>query len=85
MILYYTGTGNSRYAAELLGHQLNDTVRDCTPLYARRHHAPVPFRNAMGICLPHLCLADPSYFCGFSDPMPFFRQQAGILCNDLRR
>ena len=76
MILYYTGTGNSRYAAELLGHRLNDTVRDCTP---------VPFRNAMGICLPHLCLADPSYFCGFSDPMPFFRQQAGILCNDLRR
>lgn len=31
MILYYTGTGNSRYAAELLGHRLNDTVRDCTP------------------------------------------------------
>ena len=28
MILYYTGTGNSRYAAELLGHRLNDTVRD---------------------------------------------------------
>ena len=30
MILYYTGTGNSRYAAKLLGHRLNDTVRDCT-------------------------------------------------------
>ena len=32
MILYYTGTGNSRYAAELLGHQLNDTVRTAPPL-----------------------------------------------------
>ena len=31
MILYYTGTGNSRYAAKLLGHRLNDAVRDCTP------------------------------------------------------
>ncbi len=85
MILYYTGTGNSRYAAELLGHQLNDTVRDCTPFMQGGTTPLVPFRNAMGICLPHLCLADPSYFCGFSDPMPFFRQQAGILCNDLRR
>ena len=28
MIVYFSGTGNSRYAAEFLAHQLNDTVLD---------------------------------------------------------
>ena len=43
MILYYTGTGNSRYAAKLLGHRLNDTVRDCTPfIQAAPHPGSIP-------------------------------------------
>ena len=47
MILYYTGTGNSRYAAKLLGHRLNDTVRDCTPFIqggtTPRFHSVTPW------------------------------------------
>lgn len=30
MIVYFTGTGNSRYAAELLGDVLEDSVLDCS-------------------------------------------------------
>lgn len=85
MILYYTGTGNSRYAAKLLGHRLNDTVRDCTPFIqggtTPRFHSVTPW---VFVC-PTYAWQIPPYFCGFSDPMPFFRQQAGILCDDLRR
>lgn len=47
MILYYTGTGNSRYAAELLGQRLDDTVRDCNPFIKNgttpRFHSETPW------------------------------------------
>ena len=72
MILYYTGTGNSRYAAELLGHRLNDTVRDCTPFMqggtTPRFHSVTPW---VFVCptyawqIPHI-FADFLTRCHFS-------------------
>lgn len=72
MILYYTGTGNSRYAAELLGHRLNDTVRDCTPFIqggtTPRFHSVTPW---VFVCptyawqIPHI-FADFLTRCHFS-------------------
>lgn len=40
MILYFSGTGNSRYVAEALGHHLDDTVCSLAP-YLREDAAPV--------------------------------------------
>ena len=72
MVLYFTGTGNSRYAAELLGHRLNDTVRDCTPLMqggtTPRFHSVTPW---VFVCptyawqIPHI-FADFLTRCHFS-------------------
>ena len=72
MILYYTGTGNSRYAAKLLGHRLNDTVRDCTPFIqgdiTPRFHSVTPW---VFVCptyawqIPHI-FADFLTRCHFS-------------------
>ena len=72
MILYYTGTGNSRYAAKLLGHRLNDTVRDCTPFMqggtTPRFHSVTPW---VFVCptyawqIPHI-FADFLTRCHFS-------------------
>ena len=72
MILYYTGPGNSRYAAELLGHRLNDTVRDCTPFMqggtTPRFHSVTPW---VFVCptyawqIPHI-FADFLTRCHFS-------------------
>lgn len=35
MIVYYSGTGNSRYCAQLLAHRLEDTLLDALPLLRR--------------------------------------------------
>ena len=80
MILYYTGTGNSRYAAELLGHQLNDTVRDCTPFMqggtTPRFHSVTPW---VFVCptyawqIPHI-FADFLTRCHFSGSRSEIRQ-----------
>lgn len=92
MILYYTGTGNSRYAAELLGHRLNDTVRDCTPFMqggtTPRFHSVTPW---VFVCptyawqIPHL-FADFLTRCHFSGSrQAYFVMTCGGEIHNARR
>lgn len=62
MIYYLTGTGNSRWAAQLLADHLHDTRRGCRPRPQKRPGAFPPFRKTVGLCLSHLRLADPHVF-----------------------
>lgn len=59
MILYYTGTGNSRYAAEYIGDRLGDEVVDLFSRIRDKDYSVIESATPFVICVPTYCWQIP--------------------------
>ena len=80
MIIYYTGTGNSRYCAGYLAKELNTGTLDAFN-YIRRG---IYLGRTMGLCLADARLAAAGDIFGFHGVGLLFRGQTGVFRHDLR-
>ena len=76
MVVYYTGTGNSRYVAQRFAAALGDDL--ITANESIKNDTPAALHSDRR-------LADPAHFCGLSAPRQLHRQPGGLLCHDLRQ
>lgn len=85
MIVYFSGTGNSRYCAQMMADQLGEALTDAFP-YIRAHKAAklqsdtpwVFVAPTYGWQLPHV-------FADFLQAQQLFRQPGGVFRTDLRQ
>lgn len=52
MILYFTGTGNSKYCADFLSHKLGDKVYDLAERIKNKDYSPFESETPYIICVP---------------------------------
>ena len=52
MILYFTGTGNSKYCADFLGHRLGDEACDLSERIKKKDFTPFESEKSYIICVP---------------------------------
>lgn len=52
MILYYTGTGNSRYAARYIGDKINDEAFDLFDRLKNHDYTPINSKSPFVVCTP---------------------------------
>jgi hypothetical protein len=84
MVIYYSGTGNSRYAAQLIARRLGDELIDAG-IYESRAQGGAEVRKALGVRVPHLRLAHPQNIRGLYKRRPLQWARAGVFRHDLRR
>ncbi len=60
MILYFTGTGNSKYCADFLGHKLGDEVYDLSERIKTKDYTAFESESPYIICVPTYAWRIPS-------------------------
>lgn len=85
MILYYSGTGNSEYAAKRIGGEIGDEVLN---LFEKLRDGD-GFRNAFGKTMGDrdacLCLENSAHPAGVDEKNEAHGQYRCVFCADLRR
>ena len=62
MIVYYTGTGKSRFAAEAVQRVLNDECVNAFDYIKNREKRQFYFRKAVCFCVPYIFVAHTENF-----------------------
>lgn len=79
MIVYFTGTGNSRYCAQMLADKLDDEIVDAFHFIRNGIPAELISGKPWIFVAPTYGWAAAAYFCGFHSQRQLFGQQRQLI------
>ena len=82
MVIYFSGTGNSRYAAEVIASELKDELQDAGE-YIKA--GSIFVGKAMGVRGAHVLLAASKVICRIYQKVRILRNKKRVLYPDLRK
>ena len=85
MIVYFTGTGNSRYAARMIADKTGDQAVDAGEYIKENRKAELTSDRPWVFVSPTYAWRLPRVFEDFIKQGSFGSEQRSILCHDLRR
>ena len=85
MVLYFTGTGNSRHAAQRIADALGDQLLSMSDRIKTEDTSPVKTDERLVIVTPTYAWRTPPPGGELAAPDGVFRDQAGVVCHDLRQ
>ncbi len=85
MIVYFSGTGNSRYCAQMMADQLGETLTDAFPYIRASKAANLQSDTPWVFVAPTYARQLPRRVCGLPATQQLFRQPGGVFRTDLRQ
>ena len=84
MVFYFTGTGNSRYIAEIISKRLDDDIVSLNEKIKQNDYSEIHSDRPIVFVFPIYALADASYCKRFHKKGKIFRYKKGIFYCYLR-
>lgn len=85
MILYFSATGNSEYAAKRIGKETDDDVTGLFERIRSGDYSEIHSQRPLGHRRSHLCLENSAHPSAVAETHLSQRKQRDLLCDDLRR
>ena len=85
MILYFSGTGNSEYAARRISTETKDKLMNLGERIRSRDFSGIHSDTPLGGSRSHLCVENPPRPGGMAEKHRIKGKQKHLFCNDLRR
>lgn len=85
MILYFSGTGNSKYIAKKIQFALGDEIVDLNAKIKSNDHSQIEVKDRLVFVTPTYGWRMPRIVSDFVEKTPFSGEKKSVVCVGLRR